>query len=97
MAAEHYGYVSEDNREIIERKMIRNLNILLPQLEKNPSDGMIYLNISNAYRLLKDYETALEYCKKGLIHAKEQDNPVKYRSISVLFRSISYSAGIQKR
>lgn len=78
VVAKHYGYVTENNEEYIRHKMNRNLKIMLRELEKNPSDGMMYFNICNAYKLLKENDKALEYCIKGLEAAKNQNDYVKY-------------------
>ncbi|NLL38019.1 MAG: glycosyltransferase [Clostridiales bacterium] len=98
VVAKHYGYVTENNEEHIKHKMDRNLKIMLRELEKNPSDGMMYFNICNAYKLLKENEKALEYCIKGLEIAKKQNDSVKYiiyaRLIEIYFESGEYLKAI---
>lgn len=79
VVASHYGYVTENNEDVIAYKMKRNLRIMLSELDKNPKDSMLYLNISNAYKLLNEYEKALEYCEKGL---KSSDNKVRHPLLS---------------
>jgi glycosyltransferase involved in cell wall biosynthesis len=71
----HYGYLLENNEEFIHKKTQRNLELLLLELEKEPNNCKHYLEIGQVYDLLHEYETALEYFKKGLVKALKHKNP----------------------
>lgn len=74
VVANHYGYLIENNEAHIKQKMERNLSIMLTEEKKNPSDCYNLFNISQVYYLSNDLDASLEYCKKGLNYAKEQDH-----------------------
>jgi len=78
VVANHFGYVTENNKEHIDFKMKRNNKILFSELEKNPENSMLYLYIGNSFALMKDFDSALEYYGKGKEITKLRNTPVKY-------------------
>jgi glycosyltransferase involved in cell wall biosynthesis len=68
----HYGYVTQDNEERIQKKVEQNLEIMLNEEKSNPEEVYNLHNICQAYLLVKDYKAALAYCDKGLKYSKEQ-------------------------
>ncbi|CAI6081291.1 hypothetical protein PAECIP112173_03171 [Paenibacillus sp. JJ-100] len=72
----HYGYL----REKIEskKKMDRNLNLLLNELEQNPEDPYILYQIAKTLYVSKDYSQASIYYKKSLSHIDNEKFEYKY-------------------
>ena len=70
----HYGYVTEDNEETIEKKSQRNLKLLLLELEKDPYNCRYYLEAGHAHSMAGNTKAALKYFKKGLQYAKQQNH-----------------------
>lgn len=56
---EHYGYISDD-KKLMERKFIRTSNLLLNELEKNPTDIYYRYQLMTTYILHGDKEKAFE-------------------------------------
>ncbi|KAB3526641.1 glycosyltransferase [Alkaliphilus serpentinus] len=74
----HYGYVSDDE-ELMERKFVRNTQLLKLALEKDPEDIYTLFQLSQSYGMRKDYLTALELAYKTYKMAKEKQlNLSKY-------------------
>lgn len=82
IVADHYGYVTKNNREYIEYKNRRNLKLVLAELEKNPKSSILYLYICQTYRILNENDKAMDYADKGIEVAKEQNDPVLYSLFS---------------
>ncbi len=55
----HYGYVSTD-KELMERKFHRNIEILKSEIEKDPENFYYWYQLSLSYGMHKDYKEALE-------------------------------------
>ena len=70
----HYGYVTEDNDKTIEKKSQRNLKLLLLEMEKDPQNCRYYLEAGHAHSMTGNTKAALEYFKKGLQYAKQQNH-----------------------
>ncbi len=85
----HYGYLTENNDEFIEKKSQRNLDLLFSELENDPYNCKYYLEIGQTYLLTKKLESALEYFTKGLQYAKKQNhvllNPLYGDTVHVKF------------
>ena len=60
---DHFGYVTNDETAV--NKCKRNLPLLLEELEKNPDESMLYMQVIEAYKGI-DEEIALSYCDKGI-------------------------------
>lgn len=73
----HFGYLN-DGTNMVKEKSKRNIELLLPLLEKNPEDTMLYLQLAESYFSL-DFDTAIDYCRKGTEVSEKLDNDeVKY-------------------
>lgn len=75
----HYGfaYAGEGGRERALAKSERNLKGLMAELEHVTDDGRLtemYSEISDCYRNIGDFETALKYIDKGMEHADRTNN-----------------------
>lgn len=60
----HSGYVG--TKEEQENKRIRNMTLLLQELEKHPDDPYYYFQIGQEYYCMDDYESAAEYYSRVL-------------------------------
>lgn len=63
--AHHYGYASEDP-EVQMAKRRRNLDILLPEIEKDPHCMKHYLQTVSEYLAVDDYEAAWKMAEQGI-------------------------------
>lgn len=61
----HYGYMFRD-KELLNKKYLRNGEILLEEIEKNPNDPYINYQLGKNYCILKSYEDGLFYLEKSL-------------------------------
>lgn len=61
----HYGYVF-DTEEKRQAHFRRNVSLLKKEIESNPSNGRNYAHIYQEYKLIKDFESALEYALMAL-------------------------------
>ena len=60
----HYGYINDaGNRKPV--KPLRNIPLLLQNIEECPSYVKNYIQITQEYIIVKNYEKAEEYCRKG--------------------------------
>lgn len=62
----HSGYVG--TKEELEDKRIRNMTLLMQELEKNPDDPYLYFQIGQEYYCMDDYENAASYYGKVLTY-----------------------------
>lgn len=60
----HYGYVSDSGRLSLE-KSVRNIPLLLENIQERPSYIKNYLQITQEYYISMDLENAEKYCRKG--------------------------------
>ncbi len=72
----HFGYLN-DGTNMIKEKSNRNIELLLPLLEKNPEDTMLYLQLAESYFSL-DFDTAIDYCKQGIKASEKTNDEVQY-------------------
>ena len=61
----HYGYMFKD-KELLNKKYLRNGEILLKEIEKSPNDPYINYQLGKNYCILKSYEDALFYLERSL-------------------------------
>jgi len=86
--AYHYGYLVSENKEVIERKKKRNMQILLSELAKNPCKAVNYHYLFQLYFMDGQYTEALKCCKTGLQYAKEANGMrqfVFYKNIALIY------------
>ncbi|MBD5462816.1 MAG: glycosyltransferase [Lachnospiraceae bacterium] len=62
----HSGYVG--TKEELEDKRIRNMTLLMQELERNPDDPYLYFQIGQEYYCMDDYENAASYYGKVLTY-----------------------------
>jgi glycosyltransferase involved in cell wall biosynthesis len=60
----HYGYMYEDT-EVAEKKFIRNRDLLLSELKKDPQNIQFMFYLSSAYRKHDDFKEALHHIKNA--------------------------------
>ncbi|WP_026478997.1 glycosyltransferase [Alkaliphilus transvaalensis] len=60
----HYGYVSTD-KELMEYKFRRNVELLEKELEENPNDIYNLFQLAQSYGMYKDFKKSLEYISKA--------------------------------
>lgn len=60
----HNGYLA--NKDALNKKAERNLELLLLMLENTPEDPYLYFQIGQCYQIMHDTEKACEYFGKGL-------------------------------
>lgn len=60
----HYGYI-RDAGDGTPEKPLRNIPLLLRNIEECPSYVKNYIQITQEYIIVKNYEKAEEYCRKG--------------------------------
>lgn len=82
----HYGYAGADAG-----KNERYAGALLKELENNPDDYMLYIQLANAY-FASDSEKALEFCARGLEKAKKTGNYAPFMFYAVMV-SAHFSKG----
>lgn len=64
ISVEHFGYTEED---IVEKmKVIRNENLLLKELDKNPKDPYVLYQLGKTYFIGKRYYKALNYFRESI-------------------------------
>ena len=76
--ANHYGYVSGDNGELIKAKSERNLALLFSELKSNPRNCKCLLEIAQSYTMATDYNTASDYYNQALTCAKAQKHALLF-------------------
>lgn len=59
----HYGYIKDVKNQ--NRKMSRNLPLLLQEVEKNQTDTQVYLQIVREYYTEEQWREAESWCRKG--------------------------------
>lgn len=60
----HYGYINDTGNGKPE-KPLRNIPLLLQNIEECPSYVKNYIQITQEYIIIKNFEKAEEYCRKG--------------------------------
>lgn len=64
ISAIHYGYflTAEENQ----KKNLRNITLLLKEIELHPNEPYYYFQLGQSYSMLEDYEKVFFYLNKGL-------------------------------
>lgn len=66
----HYGYIYEDE-SIRQKKMKRNEDLLIEELNKNPNDPYMNYQLGQNYMVLNKIQKAVKYLEKSvLLHSK---------------------------
>lgn len=78
MSLNHYGYIYEDE-ELKQKKLKRNEELLLSELEKNPTDPYICYQLSKNFTCYGEYEEGTFYMEKAL----DFYNKLNLKAISV--------------
>ena len=71
----HFGYVGVKNDTQQARKSDRNLALLVKRLETEPASAHLYAQAAQEYSGSREYDTAIEYCRKGLKLAQKKREP----------------------
>lgn len=74
----HFGYARKEKLEWEGTKTSRNLSLLLPRLDADPDSALCYMQIAQEYRSVGEYETAVDYCQKGLAIARKEERIHNY-------------------
>lgn len=64
VTADHDGYVG--SKQKLEEKALRDLNLLLKEIEKDPDNPYHYFQIAQSYMLMRDEEHACDYFKLAM-------------------------------
>ena len=68
----HYGYARKETLGRKETRTSRNLPLLLEMYEKEPDSPWCCMQIAQEYRSVGEFESAVEYCRKGLKFARKE-------------------------
>ncbi|MDF2520935.1 MAG: hypothetical protein K0R84_1563 [Clostridia bacterium] len=84
----HYGYISTDP-ELMERKYIRNTQLLKKELEKNPENLYYWFQLAQSYTMYGSYEEAINAALAAYEIAKKEkvlkDNMYIYIHLAGLY------------
>lgn len=69
----HYGYIVEEGKATSE-KPLRNIPLLLQNIEERPSYVKNYVQLTQEYIIIKKWEKAEEYCRKGRTLCKSRED-----------------------
>ena len=94
----HYGYSSDNLQD--KNKIDRNLNILLAELQKKPSDAFLCYHIGAAYGAKKDFAKSLEYYFKSRDLGKKKGystyHSTLYKKIALTYHEMGrFDAGVK--
>ena len=92
----HYGYLDKIVKK--KNKRLRNIPIILKQVEENPQDAYHLFNLGNEYLALEDFKKAIEIYKKALtfvVHQKTFTPHLYYRLIRALFAIQDYREALE--
>ncbi len=71
----HFGYVGSKDEEKQSNKSDRNLSLLLERLKTERASSHLYAQLAQEYAGLREYDTAIRYCRKGLeLAGKERES-----------------------
>jgi len=62
----HHGYIDENNPELLQQKMMRNLPLLLKRHEEDPTELLVIRNLFFTYMEMKEQDKAKELLDAGL-------------------------------
>lgn len=87
--AHHYGYVYANDAERME-KFNRNVTGLKQEIANFPHELRFIYQIIREYLAVKDYNTAIDWCQKGLTIEKEYPDSIRQLQIQVLLMTIYF-------
>lgn len=64
ITAGHVGYIGSENK--LNEKAIRDMELLLQEIEKDPNEPYYYFQIAQCYIMMRDTEHALEYFQMSM-------------------------------
>lgn len=64
IVADHVGYIG--SAEKLYEKSMRDIDLLLPEIEKNPDEPYYYFQMAQSYLCMREHERALEYFQMAL-------------------------------
>ena len=64
IVADHVGYVGSDEK--LYEKSMRDIELLLPEIEKNPDEPYNYFQMAQSYLCMRNQEQAFEYFKMAM-------------------------------
>ncbi len=64
IVADHAGYIG--SVEKLNEKSMRDINLLLPEIEKNPLEPYNYFQMAQSYLCMRDHERALAYFQMAM-------------------------------
>lgn len=67
----HFGYAGVKNDTKQTEKSDRNLSLLLTRLKNEPASAHLYAQAAQEYSGSGDFDTAIDYCRKGLSLAQK--------------------------
>ena len=71
----HFGYVGVKNDSQQAEKSDRNLALLVKRLKTEPASAHLYAQAAQEYSSSGEFDTAIEYCRKGLTLAQKTSKP----------------------
>lgn len=71
----HFGYVGVKNDTQQAEKSDRNLALLVKRLETEPASAHLYAQAAQEYSGAREFNTAIDYCRKGLNLARKMREP----------------------
>lgn len=66
VTVKHVGYLG--SKEKLQEKSLRNLELLLKEVDTSPDDPYLYFQIAQCYLLMRDHENALVYFRQAMQH-----------------------------
>lgn len=69
----HFGYVGKKDEGVQEDKSDRNLSLLMKRLEEEAPSAHLYAQLTQEYAAIREYDTAIRYCREGLELALKED------------------------
>lgn len=64
IVADHFGYVGTKDK--LNEKAMRDINLLIPEIEKNPNEPYYYFQMAQSYLVMREHEQALKYFKMAI-------------------------------
>lgn len=74
----HYGYARKERFEEKDTRTSRNLPLLLEMYENNPTSPLCCMQLAQEYRSVSEFDSAVEYCRKGLWLARREKRIYNY-------------------
>lgn len=74
----HFGYARKENFKQKDTKTSRNLPLLLEMYEQDPDSPQCCMQIAQEYRSVGEFDSAAEYCRRGLALARKEERIYNY-------------------